>query len=177
MQTFQNERQISSNILAETIKVFKGLTLDSTINDSAYYHSEEDDAEIDPNRNPKVATHTNGGKKRKVTDTDTTNGNYPRKLLINRLIPVTIPTIDQKISEDTAGIGDTLHARRTILSKEIVTNAARRSARVLWTLADVIWHGTDGTTPRDGNTFIGSTRLAYPVLLGESVVLPPIRTG
>ena len=34
-----NERQIFSNILAETIKGFKGFTLDSTINDSAYTHS------------------------------------------------------------------------------------------------------------------------------------------
>ena len=39
-----NERQISLDILAETIKGFKGLTLQSTINNSAYYHSEEDDA-------------------------------------------------------------------------------------------------------------------------------------
>ena len=39
-----NGRRISSNILAETIKGFKVLTLNSTINDSAYYHSEEDDA-------------------------------------------------------------------------------------------------------------------------------------
>ena len=39
-----NERQISSNILAETIKGFKGFTLQSTINNSAYYHLEEDDA-------------------------------------------------------------------------------------------------------------------------------------
>ena len=52
------ERQISLNILAETIKVFKVLTLDSTINVSAYYHSEEYDASIDPNSDPKVATHT-----------------------------------------------------------------------------------------------------------------------
>ena len=44
IENVPNERQISSNILAETIKVFKVLTLDSKINDSAYYHSEEDDA-------------------------------------------------------------------------------------------------------------------------------------
>ena len=82
-----NERQISSNIMEETIKGFKVLTLDSTINDSAYYHLEEDDAENDPNSDPKVATHTNDRKKRKVTDTDTTNRNYPHKLLINQIIP------------------------------------------------------------------------------------------
>ena len=77
------ERQIYSGIQAETIKVFKGLTLRLKINDSEYYHSEEDDAESDPNRNPKVATYTSDGKKRKVTDTDTTIGNYPNKSLIS----------------------------------------------------------------------------------------------
>ena len=39
-----NQRQIPLDILAETIKGFKGLTLQSTINDSKYYNSEEDDA-------------------------------------------------------------------------------------------------------------------------------------
>ena len=39
-----NERQIYSGIQAETLKGFNGLTLQSTINNSAYYHSEEDDA-------------------------------------------------------------------------------------------------------------------------------------
>ena len=33
-----NERRISYNILVETIKGFKGLTLQSTINNSSYYH-------------------------------------------------------------------------------------------------------------------------------------------
>ena len=33
-----NERIISYNIMAETIKGFKGLTLQSTINNSSYYH-------------------------------------------------------------------------------------------------------------------------------------------
>ena len=36
-----NERRISSEILVETIIGFKGLTLQSTINDSAYFHSEK----------------------------------------------------------------------------------------------------------------------------------------
>ena len=78
-----NERQISPSILAETIKGFKGLVIQSTINNSAYYNSEEDDAESNPNSDPKVATHTSDGNKRKVTDTDTTNVNSPQKLLIN----------------------------------------------------------------------------------------------
>ena len=43
-----NERRIYSNILAETLKVFNKLTIQSTINNSAYYDSEEDDNESDP---------------------------------------------------------------------------------------------------------------------------------
>ena len=82
-----NEKRISSNILAETIKGFNGLAIQETINDSVYYNSEEGDAESNPNRNPKLATHTSYRKKRKLTDTDTTNGDSSHKLLINRLIP------------------------------------------------------------------------------------------
>ena len=81
--------------------------IQSTINDSTYYDSEENGAERDPNSNPKVANNTSGGKKRKVTDADTTNRNSPRKLLINRLIPeiipVSIPPIDHTIVENNAG--------------------------------------------------------------------------
>ena len=53
------------DILAETIKGFNGFTAQSTINNSAYYNSEEDDTESEPNRNPKVATYTSEVKKRK----------------------------------------------------------------------------------------------------------------
>ena len=38
------ERRITLDILAETIRGFNGLTIQSTINDSAYYNSEEDDS-------------------------------------------------------------------------------------------------------------------------------------
>ena len=61
-------------------KLFKGLTIQSTINNSTYYDSEEDDAESDPNNDPRVATHIN-------------NGNSPHKLLIGRIIPDIIPEI------------------------------------------------------------------------------------
>ena len=48
MANVTNEWQISSDILAETIKGFNGLTIKSTFNDSTYCNSEEDDAESDP---------------------------------------------------------------------------------------------------------------------------------
>ena len=60
-----NERQISSEILAETIKGFEGLTLEPTINNYVYYHSDENDSESDPKSSPLVANHTSDGKKRK----------------------------------------------------------------------------------------------------------------
>ena len=93
-----NERQISLDILTETIRGFKRLTRQSTINDSAYYNSDKDDSESDPKRNQVVATHTSDEKKRKVTDTDTTNRNSPQKLLINRLIPEIIPVVIPSIN-------------------------------------------------------------------------------
>ena len=74
-----NERQISLDILAETIKGFKGLTLQSTINNTAYYHSDKNDAESDPKIYQVVATHTSDRNKIKFTDTDTTNENFPEK--------------------------------------------------------------------------------------------------
>ena len=67
-----NERRIYLDILAETIKWFKVLTLQSTIKDSAHYNSDEDDAESDAESDTLVATHTSDGRRRKVTDTDTT---------------------------------------------------------------------------------------------------------
>ena len=68
-----NERQISSDILVETIKGFKLLTLQSKISDSTYYHSEKNDTESDTKSDQVVATNTSDGKKIKAIDTDTTN--------------------------------------------------------------------------------------------------------
>ena len=62
-------------ILKETIKEFHGLTIQSTISNSAYYDSEEHDAVSNPKINSLVDTHTSDTNKRKITDTDTTNGN------------------------------------------------------------------------------------------------------
>ena len=86
----------------------------------------------DPKIDSLVATRTSEVNERKITDIDTTNGNSPHKLILNRLIPKIIPgvisPIDQTITEDVAGIGETLDARQTVLSKEIVMDAARSGA-------------------------------------------------
>ena len=60
-----SEKRDKSDALIETLK---GLT----INNSVYYESESvnvDDSKGDPASDPKVATHTTDGNKRKVTDT------------------------------------------------------------------------------------------------------------
>ena len=122
------------DILAETIKVFNGLTLQSTINDSAYYNSDEYEAESNPKINQLVAIQTSDGNKRKVTDTDTANINSPHKLLIEIIIPDIISfiilRINPPIADGVIASGGTLHARQKITLKEIVTYAAHSSACV-----------------------------------------------
>ena len=68
------------NILEETIKEFNGLTIQSTIKNSAYYDSEEDDAESNPKSDSLVANHTSDGNERKslilTLPTDILHTNY-----------------------------------------------------------------------------------------------------
>ena len=87
-----NERRIYSDILAETIKVFKRLALQSTINDSAYYNLDEDDAESDPKSDQLLATHTSDGKKIKFTDTGTTNRNLSTQNIYQLVHPKVHPS-------------------------------------------------------------------------------------
>ena len=60
------------------------MTLDLTINNSVDDHSNKNVSKRDPKRDPFLATHTSDGNERKITETDTTKGNYPQKLLTNR---------------------------------------------------------------------------------------------
>ena len=159
---FTSERRNTLDTLTEALKV---LTLDSTINNYAY------------KSDPLVATHTSDEKKGKFSDTDTTNVNYPQRLLINRTLPMIIPPIDPRIADGvTAGRG-TEHARQTIASKVIVTAVVRSGAHVLQNPADVIRTDTDETIPRDGNTSISYPRFSYTVLIGGGTTVSPTRTG
>ena len=97
-----NERKFSLDVLAETIKIFNRLTLQSTINDYADYHSDKYDTQRDPKSDQVVATHTSDRNNRKVTATDTTKGNYPHRLLKNRRIPAIAPAIIPPIKQMTA---------------------------------------------------------------------------
>ena len=153
------------------------MTLHSTINDYAYYNPDENDAEGDPEIDPLIDSHTSDGKKRKVNDTNTTNRNYPQKLLINRTLPIIIPLIDLHIADGVAaGIGTT-HAHQTSSSKMIVTDAAHSGARVFRTPRGVSRTGRDGTTPWDGNTSKRSLMFNYLVLIGGGTTVSPNRTG
>ena len=145
--------------------------LQSTINDSVYYNSEEDEVERYPKSDQLLATHNSDGKKIKVTYTITTNGNYLQKLLIIRLIPETIPVIilpiDPRIVDGVAASSGTLHSRQTIRSKEIVTDTARSGVRVFRDPTVVNWIDTDRTIPRDGNISRNPPRLTTPVWIGD----------
>ena len=111
------------------------MTLQSTINDSIDDHSNQNFAKSDPKSDQLIATHTSDGKKRKITDTDITKGNYPHKLLAKREIPAIIPTfvppVNQKTADGVATSVRVLHEVRAVLRKEIVTEAICSTAGVL----------------------------------------------
>ena len=157
------------------------MTLQSTINNSAYHNAEEDDTEKTPNSYPKVATYTSDGEKRKVTDNDTINRNSLHKLLIKQLIleiiPVIIPPIDQTTADGVALSGETLHAHRTVILKEIVTDATQRNAHVFKYPPVVNWIDTDMTIPQDGNTVGMPPILNTPVRIGAGPSVSPTRMG
>ena len=79
------------------------------------------------------------------------------------------------ITEDVAGIGETLDTLQTVLLKEIVTDAVHSGANILRTLKDVIRMGRDGTTPWYGNTAVAAARLTPPVQICHSTTDLPIR--
>ena len=136
----KSERLNDSDVLAETLKGLK-------INDAGYYNSDKHDVEGDPTSNPKVATRTSDGKKRKFTDTS--NGNLHQKLLINRNLPIITMTIDPWITYRVKTCGGTPHLDMTPTIKEFITDVARSSARILRTPGHVSRTGRYGTMPRN----------------------------
>ena len=163
-----NERQISSDIMAETINWFNGFTIQSTINDSAYYDSEENDAESDPNSDPKVATHT-------------TKRNYLHKLLTNREIPEIIQGFIPPVKQTTLGGVATsrrgMNAVRAVLRKEIFTGATRSTAGVLKDPPGINGKDTGGTITVDRNTVGIPPRTTTQVRTGTRPSFPPTSIG
>ena len=97
--------------LAETLKGLK-------INDAGYCESDSENenyAKGNPTSNPKVATHTSDGKKRKVTDTS--NGDLQQNLLSNRTLPIITTMIDPRIDDRVATCGGAPHALTTPMVK------------------------------------------------------------
>ena len=161
------------------ITEFHGLTIQSTIRDSAYYDSEEHNAVSDLKSDSLVATYTSDRNERKITDTDTTNGNCPHKLILNRFIPKITPgafrPIHQTITDDVVGTGETLKVRQTVLSKEIATDATCSDARIFQTPREVRRMIRDITTTKYGNTVVETFRLTPPVQICHSTTDSPIR--
>ena len=124
--------------LAETLKVL-------TINDAGYYNSGKNYAEGDPASNPKVATHTNDRKKRKLTGTS--NGDLQQKLLSNRTLPIITTTIDPRIEDTVATCGGTHNTLAMLTTKEVITDASHSSAQVLRNPGHISRTGRDGNTP------------------------------
>ena len=171
------------NILDFLAETLKGLTIDSTSNELAYYNSdkndaegEKNDAEGDPKIDQLVATCTSGVKKIKVTDTDTTNRNSPQKLLINQTLPMIILPIDPRIADRFVDGSGTTHARQMPASKVINTDVSRSGAHVFRNPGDIIRTDRERTTPLNGNTSIRSPRFNSPVLIGGGTTAYPTRT-
>ena len=128
-----------------------------------------------------VATHTSDRNERKVTDNDTTKGTPPHKLLTNRIVPEIIPSVippvNQMTADEVVETGRTLHAMRTVISKEITTGAARSAARIFKDPPVVNWKDTGGMNPRDRNTVGVPPRATTPVRIGTGPLISPTRMG
>ena len=144
-----------------------------TINDAVYYESDSanaKDTKVNPTSDPNTATHTSDGKKRKVTETS--NGYLQQKLLSNRTLPIITITIDPQTYDRISTCSGTPHTIVTHLMKEFITDAARSSARVLWTPKHVIHTGRVSTTPGNTPHAVRSPQTNSPVLIGGIGVYP-----
>ena len=102
-------------------------------------------AKDDPVSDPKVATHTSDGKKRKVTDNS--NRDFQQTILSNRTLLIITITIDPHIGNRVATSGTSLLKIATPQTTEVITDAARSNVQILWTPGHVIRTGRNGTTP------------------------------
>ena len=132
-----SDRLNNSDMLEEILKVL-------TINDAGYYNSDKNDSEGDPTSDPKVATHTSDGKKRKVTDTS--NRNLRQKLLINRTLPIITTPIDPQIYDSFATSRASTIKLSTPCTTYVITDAAHINTENLRTPGHVIRTGRDGST-------------------------------
>ena len=151
------------------------------MNDSEDDHSNKNVDKSNPKRYPLVATHSSDGNERKMTDTDTTKGNYPHTLLTNREIPAIILGVILLINQTTvngvATSGRDLHAVRAVLRNKIITGATRSAAVVLKYPLVLNWKDTSETIPVDRNTVGIPPITTTQVWPGTGPSFPPIRIG
>ena len=128
-----------------------------------------------------VYTHTSVGNKGKITDTDTTKGNYPHKLLTNReisaIIKGVIPLVNPTTTDEVATSGRYLHAVRVVLYRKTVMGATHSTVGVLKDPPVVNWKDTSGTTPVDRNTVGIPPITTTQVLTGTGPSATPISIG
>ena len=104
---------------------------DLKVNDDEYYVSEswnENDAKVNPARNPKTVTHTSDRKKIKVTDTS--NWILQQTLLSNQTLPIFTMKMDPRIGDMIETCGGTPRTLTTPTIEEVTTDAVRSSAWV-----------------------------------------------
>ena len=99
-------------------------------------------------------------------------------ILITQIIPDIIPVVVPPAPWFTCGVmasTGTLHARRTIVLKEIVMDAVCSAARVLKYPTVVKWVDTDRTSPQDRNTVRMPPRLTTSVWIGAGPLVSTTR--
>ena len=161
-----SEKLDKSDALSE---MFKKLT----INDAGYYASDStnaNDAKGDPTSDPKIVTHSSDGKKINVMDTS--SGDLQKKKLSNRTLPIITMTMYPRIDDSIATCSGTPHALTMPTTKELIMDAARKSAWFIWTHRHVIRMGRDVSTPGDMTHVVRFPQASSPVLIGGIGVLP-----
>ena len=195
------ERRLASGVLAEMIKIFKECTIQSTINDSGYYESDEQVDEINDSEKQvdarnwlrmdsakQVDTISDAEKlvdagsdpksnpiRNQKEATHTTNGNFTQKKLINPTIPVVVGLINPLVAANLVGLQEMMSPRQTMLPKANVTDAALSCTRIFRTLGKINHTERDGATPRNFNSAKTNSRLSSQSPIFNSTYVSPAR--
>ena len=78
---------------------------------------------------------------------NTSNGDLQQKILSNRTLLIITTRIDHRIGDRTETCSGTPHTLAVPMMKEVITDVARSSARVIRTHRQVSCTVRDGTTP------------------------------
>ena len=121
------------------------------------------------------------GNEVRITDTDTTKGNSPHKLLTNRDIPAivqgVITPVNQTTVDGVATSGGDVHAVHAVFCKDIVMGATRSATGVLKYPPVVNWKDTGKTILVYRNTIGIPPRTTTQVWTGTGTSVPPISIG